>query len=146
MLRILVVEDSSSTRALVRAILEDAAFEKASGASGVEVTEAESGFDAMRFLPRGHFDLVVTDINMPDINGLELISFIRRSPHSKDTPILVISTQAAERDIARGLALGANAFVAKPFSRAALMDACVSLVPSPREKTEGARAAEKASS
>ena len=128
MLRILVVEDSSSTRALVRAILEDGELEKATGADGVEVTEAESGFDAMRFLPRGHFDLVVTDINMPDINGLELIQFIRKSPHSKDTPVLVISTQAAERDIARGLSLGANAFVAKPFSREGLRDACAALV------------------
>jgi two-component system chemotaxis response regulator CheY len=126
MLRILVVEDSSSTRALVRAILEDAELEKQIGS--VEVTEAESGFDAMRFLPRKHFDLVVTDINMPDINGLELISFIRKSPHSKDTPVLVISTQAAERDIARGLSLGANAFVAKPFSREGLRDACVKLI------------------
>jgi two-component system chemotaxis response regulator CheY len=126
MLRILVVEDSSSTRALVRAILEDAEFEKSAG--GVEVTEAESGFDAMRFLPRTHFDLVVTDINMPDINGLELIQFIRRSAHSKDTPVLVISTQAAERDVARGLSLGANAFVAKPFSREGLRDACLRLI------------------
>ena len=144
MLRILVVEDSSSTRALVRAILEEPDFEKMHGRNGVEVTEAESGFDAMRFLPRGHFDLVVTDINMPDINGLELIQFIRESPHMKDTPILVISTQAAERDISRGLALGANAFVAKPFTSEALRDACAGLLRAPLTPSAKLRAAQKA--
>jgi two-component system chemotaxis response regulator CheY len=143
MLRILVVEDSSSTRALVRAILEDPEFEKVAGRNGVDVREAESGFDAMRFLPRGQFDLVITDINMPDINGLELIQFIRKSPHMKDTPILVISTQAAERDIARGLSLGANAFVAKPFTRDALRDACVSLLRTPVTPSAKLRAAQK---
>jgi two-component system chemotaxis response regulator CheY len=144
MLRILVVEDSSSTRALVRAILEDPDFERTAGRNGVEVSEAESGFDAMRYLPRGHFDLVVTDINMPDINGLELIQFIRKSPHTKDTPILVISTQAAERDIARGLSLGANAFVAKPFTRDALREACISLLRAPVTPSAKLRAAQKA--
>jgi two-component system chemotaxis response regulator CheY len=78
--------------------------------------EASSGFEALRLLPRGPYDLVVTDINMPDINGLELISFIRRSELHKKTPVLIISTQASERDRARGLSLGANGYLTKPFS------------------------------
>jgi len=122
MQKILVVEDSASTRALVRAILEDADFAQVYG--GVSVTEATSGFDAMRLLPRGKFQLIITDINMPDINGLELIQFIRRSEHLKATPLIIISTQSTERDVERGLSLGANAFVPKPFSKDSLQVAC----------------------
>jgi two-component system chemotaxis response regulator CheY len=119
MRRMLVVEDSASTRALVRAIVEDDAFREAIGEC--EVVEAASGFDAMRLLPRGPYDLILTDINMGDINGLELIHFIRKSDHYRETPLVIISTQSTERDIERGLALGANAFVAKPFTAEALL-------------------------
>ena len=118
MSRVLVVEDSASARAFVRAILEDEAFAPLVG--GCEVVEATSGFDAMRLLPRGHYDLIVTDINMADINGLELIHFIRKSEHHRTTPLVIISTQNTERDIERGLALGANAYLPKPFTVDAL--------------------------
>lgn len=82
----------------------------------VEVVEASGGFEALRLLPRGPYDLVITDINMPDINGLELIQFIRQSELHRSTPILLISTQSSERDKERGLSLGADAFVKKPFA------------------------------
>jgi two-component system chemotaxis response regulator CheY len=114
MRKFLVVEDSAATRALVRAILEDPAYGSQLG--GAEVVEATCGFEAMRLLPRSKFDLIVTDINMADINGLELIRFIRKSEHHRVTPLVIISTQAAARDVERGLALGANAYVKKPFS------------------------------
>ena len=114
--RILVVEDSSSMRSFVRNALESAPRSSA----GLEVVEASSGFEALRLLPRGPYDLVITDINMPDINGLELISFIRKSESHKNTPVLVISTQSSERDRTRGLSLGANGYLIKPFSPEAL--------------------------
>lgn len=129
MRRVLVVEDSGSARALVRAILEDASFSDAFG--GCEVTEAASGFDAMRLLPRGRYDLIVTDINMADINGLELIHFIRKSEHHRGTPLVIISTLAAERDVERGLALGANAYIPKPFSPEQLRTVCAKLLSDP---------------
>jgi len=113
--RILVVEDSFSMRAFVRSTLEmDSTLE------GVEVVEAASGFDALRLLPRGRYDLVITDINMPDINGLELVRFMRQSEAHRSTPVLLISTQSSERDRERGLSLGANSYLAKPFSPEAL--------------------------
>jgi len=90
------------------------------GLGDVEVVEAASGFDALRLLPRGPYDLVITDVNMPNINGLELVRFIRSSDQHRDTPVLLISTSASERDRERGLSLGANAFLAKPFSPEAL--------------------------
>ncbi len=114
MRKLLVVEDSAAARALVRNILEDPGFADLYG--GCEVVEATCGFDAMRLLPRSKFDLIITDINMPDINGLELIHFIRKSEHHRTTPLVIISTQATQRDVDRGLLLGADAYVRKPFT------------------------------
>jgi two-component system, chemotaxis family, chemotaxis protein CheY len=110
--KILVVEDSFSMRAFVRSALETGSAEL----GGVDVVEASGGFEALRLLPRGPYDLVITDINMPDINGLELIQFIRSNEHHRSTPILLISTQSSERDRARGMSLGADDYVAKPFT------------------------------
>ncbi len=98
-------------RAFVRSALESG-----SDLGEVDVVEASGGFDALRLLPRGPYDLVITDINMPDINGLELIQFIRTNEHHRSTPILLISTQSSERDRKRALSLGADGYVAKPFT------------------------------
>ena len=112
MLRILIVEDSSAMRSYVRGALE-AAPELG---DELEIVEASSGFDALRLLPRNTYDLVLTDINMPDINGLELIRFVRQSSHLGAVALLVISTQSSERDRARSMTLGADEFLAKPFA------------------------------
>jgi len=112
MLRVLLAEDSHNMRAFVRSALEA----EGSELGDVEVVEASSGFDALRLLPRGPYDLVITDINMPDINGLELVQFIRKSEQHKTTPILLISTLSSERDCERGLSLGANGYLTKPFT------------------------------
>jgi two-component system chemotaxis response regulator CheY len=87
-----------------------------------EVTQAPSGFAALKALPTGRFDLVITDVNMPDINGLELIKFVRSNPHYQQTPLIIISTEGRERDRDRGLSLGANAYLVKPFAPEALID------------------------
>jgi two-component system chemotaxis response regulator CheY len=126
MRRVLIVEDSVSTRAFVRAVLEAPEF--ASGLGGCEVAEAACGFDAMRLLPRGLYDLIVTDINMPDINGLELIRFIRKSAHHSATPLVVISTLRAEHDADRALALGANVYLPKPFTAEQIRQTCEKLL------------------
>jgi len=122
MRRVLVVEDSVSARAFVRAVLESVEFAALQGPC--EVVEASSGFEAMRLLPRGPYDLIVTDINMADINGLELVRFIRKSEHHRTTPLLIISTLRAEQDVERGLALGADSYLAKPFTPEQLRETC----------------------
>ena len=115
MRRILVVEDSASTRSFIRSALETG------GRLGpCDIVEASSGFDALRLLPRGPYDLVITDINMPDINGLELVRFVRQSERHREIPLLIISTQSSVRDRERGMALGADRFLAKPFTPEAL--------------------------
>ncbi|GAB5547604.1 MAG: response regulator [Sandaracinaceae bacterium] len=125
--RILVVEDSSAMRAFVRAALEEAGVVR-------EVIEAASGFEALRILPREQVQLAIVDINMPDVNGLELIRFMRKSESHKDTPLIVISSEASERDRERGLMLGANAYLAKPFTA----DALIALVRELAAEGEGA--------
>jgi two-component system chemotaxis response regulator CheY len=124
--RVLVVEDSVSARAFVRAVLEGTDFVSHHG--GTEVVEASNGFDAMRLLPRGPYDLIITDINMTDINGLELIRFVRSSAHHRTTPLLVISTLRTTHDVERGLQLGANGYLGKPFTPAQLQEACERLL------------------
>jgi two-component system, chemotaxis family, chemotaxis protein CheY len=122
----LVVEDSVSARAFVRAVLESPDFANRQGAC--EVIEASSGFEALRLLPRGPYDLIVTDINMADINGLEVVRFIRSSAHYRATPLLIISSLRGEHDVERGLALGANAYLPKPFTPQQLGDMCARLL------------------
>jgi len=105
---VLIVEDSPTMRALLVAALEGLSRK-------VSVTEVASGFEALRRLPRERFDLIVTDVNMPDINGLELVSFVRRNPAYARVPLVIVSTEGSERDREKGLALGADAYLVKPF-------------------------------
>jgi two-component system chemotaxis response regulator CheY len=65
---------------------------------------------------------VITDVNMPDINGLELIKFCRTHPSYAATPVIIISTEGRDRDRDRGMSLGANAYLVKPFSPQSLLD------------------------
>ncbi|HEY3351851.1 MAG TPA: response regulator [Polyangia bacterium] len=113
--RVLLVEDSATMRAFVTAALE--------AEGGYEVVEARNGFEALRLLPRGPYDLVITDINMPDINGLEMIRYVKGSPQYQNTPLIIISTEGRERDRERGLKLGANEYLVKPFAPEALLAA-----------------------
>ena len=80
-----------------------------------KIVEVESGFEALRVLPRETFDLILTDINMPDINGLELVSFVKQDDKYCDIPLVIISTESSERDRVRGMELGADAYLVKPF-------------------------------
>ena len=77
--------------------------------------EASSGFDALRLLPREKVDLILTDINMPDINGLELISYLRSNANYLAVPVFIISTEGSQKDIDKGKSLGANEYLVKPF-------------------------------
>ena len=110
-MKILVVEDSPSMRAYVTTLVEGYP-----DADDVEIVEASSGFEALKVLPHHKLDAILTDINMPDINGLELVSFIKNHPVYKTIPILVISTESSEEDRRRAEALGAEEYLVKPFA------------------------------
>ena len=130
-MKILVVEDSSSMRAYLTTIIE-------SGTESyeLEIVEAASGFEALKTLPHHKFDAILTDINMPDINGLELVQFMRKSELHKQTPILLISTQSSDRDRQRGLTLGADGYLAKPFTQEGLLQETRRHLERPRAPTE----------
>jgi len=106
--RILIVEDSATMRSLLSSSLEELDV-------AVKIDEASSGFEALRELPRTQYDLVVTDINMPDINGLELVSFLKSNEAYRSIPLVIVSTEGSERDRDKGLGLGADAYLVKPF-------------------------------
>lgn len=106
--RILIAEDSATMRSLLALSLEDLD-------SPTKIVEAESGLEALRFLPREDFDLVVTDINMPDINGLELVSFMKRNEKYSAIPLVIVSAERSDSDREKGLGLGADAYLVKPF-------------------------------
>ena len=112
---VLLVEDSRAVRSFVCSILE--------AAGDYDVHEVENGFEALRALPRTDYALIVTDVNMPDVNGIELTRFVRGQAKLAEVPVLVISTDASHPDTARAMAAGANAFLAKPFTAEQFLDA-----------------------
>jgi two-component system chemotaxis response regulator CheY len=111
---ILIVEDSATTRALIRAVIEDM--------GDFNTVEAGSGFEALKLLPTQEFNLVITDVNMPDINGLELIHFIKSNPRYSHIPLIIVSTERSEEDKKRGIALGAMSYITKPFKAQELQE------------------------
>jgi two-component system chemotaxis response regulator CheY len=110
--KVLVVEDSAMMRELIASTCESI--------GSIAVTESASGFEALKVLPREHFDLIITDINMPDINGLELIRFVKSHKAYATTPLFIVSTESSQTDLERGLKLGANEYLPKPFQPAHL--------------------------
>ncbi len=113
MKNVLIVEDSKAIRSMIRVSLEEA--------GEFYAVEAGNGFEALKTLPTRAFDLIITDINMPDINGLELIGFVKSNPAYKNIPLVIVSTEKSEEDKKRGLALGASGYVIKPFTKQELM-------------------------
>lgn len=110
--KVLIVEDSRASREFIASAVECI--------EGVTAFTTASGFEALKLLPRHRFDLIITDINMPDINGLELINFVKRNPQYRDTPLFVITTEGRDQDRQKGLALGAAEYLIKPFDPANL--------------------------
>ncbi|GFO56685.1 response regulator [Geomonas sp. Red276] len=114
MKRILIAEDSNTMRSMLVSTIDE--LEKYS------IVEAASGFEALRLLPREKVDLIITDINMPDINGLELISYVRNNPNYASIPLFIVSTESGDKDLEKGRALGANEYLVKPFDPAKLQE------------------------
>jgi two-component system chemotaxis response regulator CheY len=113
-LRALVVDDSLQLRRSVMYAL--------GRFSQIVCTEAHDGADAIKKLQAGEFDIVLTDINMPVLDGLKLVSHIRADPKHDRIPIIVITTEAAEADRERALKLGASAYLVKPVQAQLVVD------------------------
>lgn len=117
---IMIVDDSSAMRAFIVSSLEEI--------GDFNFFEAKTGFEALRELPRGTLSLIISDINMPDINGLELLNFVKKSDIYKNIPVLMISTETKEDDLKRAISMGANAYLKKPFDAASLQESVKKLL------------------
>lgn len=106
-LHALVVEDSPPMRKMIVFAL--------SRIKGLVVAEADDGVDALRRLAGTKFDLIITDINMPILDGLKLVKRLRADESYMNVPIIIITTEGAAEDRQRALALGANAYITKPI-------------------------------
>lgn len=117
---LLLAEDSITTRTQMRRILEGA---------GYEVVTAVDGADALGKLPTRAFDALVSDIEMPNLDGLQLAARIRQDPRYKELPIILVTSLASEEDRRRGMEAGANAYITKgTFEQSALLEALGRLV------------------
>ncbi len=121
---LLVVEDSPTMRQLIAFTLRRL--------QGCRIIEAVDGVDALKKLTTDRVDLVITDINMPMMDGLKLVSHIRGNARTKALPIVIVTTEGAEEDRKRGLALGADAYIPKPIQPAALLKTVTALLEQPR--------------
>ena len=112
--KVLVVEDSPTMRQLIVFALKRI--------RGFQIVEANDGVDALKKLSADKFDLILTDINMPIMDGLKLVSMVRNDPNYKETPIIVITTEGAIEDRERALALGANEYITKPIQTMKILE------------------------
>jgi two-component system chemotaxis response regulator CheY len=113
-IRALVVDDSLALRRSVMYALQRL--------TEVVCVEAQDGAEALKKFSQGKFDIVITDINMPVLDGLKLISHLRSDDSKVSVPIIVITTESAEEDRDRALRLGANAYLIKPVQAQVVLD------------------------
>jgi two-component system chemotaxis response regulator CheY len=106
--KVLIVEDSPTMRQLIAFSLKRL--------KNIKIVEASDGVDGLKKLSQDAFNLIITDINMPVMDGLKLVSLIRKDAVYKAVPIFIITTEGGQEDRERAMALGANAYITKPIS------------------------------
>jgi two-component system chemotaxis response regulator CheY len=111
-LKFLVVDDFSTMRRIVRNLLKDLGF--------TNVEEAEDGIVALQKLRAGGFDFVVSDLNMPNMTGIELLKAVRADPALKHLPLLMVTAEAKKENIIEAAHAGASGYIVKPFTAATL--------------------------
>jgi two-component system chemotaxis response regulator CheY len=111
---ILVVDDFSTMRRIIKGLLGDLGFSK--------VTEADDGLTALPLLKAGNFDLLITDWNMPGMQGVELLRQVRADQRLKKLPVLMLTAEAKREQIVEAAQAGVNGYVIKPFTAATLKD------------------------
>lgn len=111
-LRFLIVDDFSTMRRIVRNLLKELGYNNAD--------EAEDGQAALTKLRAGGFTFVVSDINMPNMNGFDLLRQIRADEQLKTLPVLLVTAEAKKEDIILAAQIGANGYIVKPFTKATL--------------------------
>ncbi len=111
-MKFLIVDDFSTMRRIVRGLLKEIGYNNAE--------EAEDGAVALNMLKNTKFDFVVSDINMPNMNGFELLGHIKKDDSLKHLPVLMVTAEARKEDIVRAAQEGAAGYIVKPFTKATL--------------------------
>jgi two-component system, chemotaxis family, chemotaxis protein CheY len=117
--KILIVDDSSSVRTVARMALRE---------KGYDVVEAGNGQEALKVLQGDRCHLVISDVNMPVMDGITLLKEIKANPNYKFTPVIMLTTEAGEDKKQEGRAAGAKAWITKPFQPQLLVDAVAKLI------------------
>lgn len=107
-LKILFVDDSPTMRRIIQNSLNKIGY--------MDLTDAENGVDALEKIDGQDFDLIITDWNMPEMNGEQLVIKLRENPQYKDKPILMITTRGMKEDVITAVKIGVNGYVVKPFT------------------------------
>ena len=113
-MRVLVVDDFATMRKIVRNILKQIGFE--------DITEAEDGNAALRVLKNEKIGLVVTDWNMPNLSGLELLQEIRKNSQTSNLPVLMVTAEGLKENVMEAVKAGVNNYVVKPFTAEVLQE------------------------
>ncbi|MCK5119800.1 MAG: response regulator [Candidatus Latescibacteria bacterium] len=121
-LKILAVDDSATMRRILKNTLSRAGY--------TDVVEADDGVDAWAKLQAGGFNFIITDWNMPNMSGLELVNAIRESEKFKQIPIIMVTTRSVKDDIVAAMKAGANNYVVKPFTPDTLKEKIASVLAS----------------
>ncbi|KQW51879.1 MULTISPECIES: chemotaxis response regulator CheY [unclassified Roseateles] len=111
-MKFLVVDDFSTMRRIVRGLLKEIGYNNCE--------EAEDGVEALNMLKGAKFDFVVSDINMPNMTGFQLLSAIKADPNLKHLPVLMVTAEARKEDIVLAAQSGAAGYIVKPFTKATL--------------------------
>jgi two-component system chemotaxis response regulator CheY len=113
-MKILVVDDFSTMRRIIKNLLKDLGF--------TSIQEADDGNTALPMLLQGDFDFVVTDWNMPGMQGIDLLRAIRANDNLKHLPVLMVTAEAKKEQIVAAAQAGVNGYVVKPFTAATLQE------------------------
>jgi two-component system chemotaxis response regulator CheY len=119
---ILIVDDSLPMRSVIKRTL------KAAGYGSSEMLEAPNGKEALELMEGAWIDLIMTDYNMPEMNGLEFIKAVKAGELSKDIPVVVVSTEGNDEKINEFMAAGAAGYITKPFTAEAIRDLIVNIL------------------
>ncbi|MCW7540544.1 chemotaxis response regulator CheY [Aquabacterium sp. A7-Y] len=119
-MKFLIVDDFSTMRRIVRGLLKEIGYNNAE--------EAEDGAVALNMLKNGKYDFVVSDINMPNMNGFDLLAAIKQDESLKHLPVLMVTAEARKEDIVRAAQDGAAGYIVKPFTKATLEEKVVKIM------------------
>jgi two-component system, chemotaxis family, chemotaxis protein CheY len=119
-MKFLIVDDFSTMRRIVRGLLKEIGYQNAE--------EAEDGAVALQMLNNGSYDFVVSDINMPNMNGFDLLTAIKKDEALKHLPVLMVTAEARKEDIVRAAQEGAAGYIVKPFTKATLEEKILKIV------------------